>query len=208
MACRVQHSMQNSLWFLSSSRFYSTIQSQNVRSKNPKYFCKKLLSSSSFSKGVRHCSATASYTDANINHSNAESFVLTTPLYYVNAPPHMGSAYTTIAADAIARFQRLLRKKVIFITGTDEHGEKIAGAAAANGSSPREHCDSVSQAYKLLWRDLDIAYDKFIRTTDSKHEALVKEFYSKVLANGDIYRADYEGLYCVNCEEYKVMSNV
>ncbi|XP_022872654.1 methionine--tRNA ligase, chloroplastic/mitochondrial isoform X1 [Olea europaea var. sylvestris] len=203
MACRVQHSMQNSLWFLSSSRFYSTIQSQNVRSKNPKYFCKKLLSSSSFSKGVRHCSATASYTDANINHSNAESFVLTTPLYYVNAPPHMGSAYTTIAADAIARFQRLLRKKVIFITGTDEHGEKIAGAAAANGSSPREHCDSVSQAYKLLWRDLDIAYDKFIRTTDSKHEALVKEFYSKVLANGDIYRADYEGLYCVNCEEYK-----
>ncbi|KAI3461607.1 hypothetical protein Pfo_018270 [Paulownia fortunei] len=115
----------------------------------------------------------------------------------------MGSAYTTIAADAIARFQRLLGKKVIFITGTDEHGEKIASAAVANGSSPSEHCDFISQAYKALWRELDISYDKFIRTTDPNHEAIVKEFYSKVLANGDIYRADYEGLYCVNCEEYK-----
>ncbi|CAL9092729.1 unnamed protein product [Musa acuminata var. zebrina] len=132
-----------------------------------------------------------------------EAFVLTTPLYYVNAPPHMGSAYTTIAADAIARFQRLLGKKVVFITGTDEHGEKIAAAAQASGRSPREHCDTISQSYRILWRELDIAYDKFIRTTDSKHEAIVKEFYSRVLNNGDIYRADYEGLYCVNCEEYK-----
>ncbi|CAL9183407.1 unnamed protein product [Musa hybrid cultivar] len=132
-----------------------------------------------------------------------EAFVLTTPLYYVNAPPHMGSAYTTIAADAIARFQRLLGKKVVFITGTDEHGEKIASAAEASGRSPREHCDTISQSYRILWRELDIAYDKFIRTTDSKHEAIVKEFYSRVLNNGDIYRADYEGLYCVNCEEYK-----
>ncbi|CAL9118124.1 unnamed protein product [Musa textilis] len=132
-----------------------------------------------------------------------EAFVLTTPLYYVNAPPHMGSAYTTIAADAIARFQRLLGKRVVFITGTDEHGEKIAAAAEASGRNPREHCDTISQSYKILWRELHIAYDKFIRTTDSKHEAIVKEFYSRVLNNGDIYRADYEGLYCVNCEEYK-----
>ncbi|KAG6415040.1 hypothetical protein SASPL_122441 [Salvia splendens] len=139
------------------------------------------------------------------NTSNtAERFVLTTPLYYVNAPPHMGSAYTTIAADAIARFQRLLGKKVVFITGTDEHGEKIANAAAGNGSTPIKHCDSVSQAYGALWRELDISYDKFIRTTNPNHEAIVKEFYSRVLANGDIYRADYEGLYCVNCEEYKL----
>ncbi|KAG6514546.1 hypothetical protein ZIOFF_024909 [Zingiber officinale] len=132
-----------------------------------------------------------------------ETFVLTTPLYYVNAPPHMGSAYTTIAADAIARFQRLLGKRVVFITGTDEHGEKIAAAAEASGSSPSEHCDTISQSYKILWKELDISYDKFIRTTDQKHEAIVKEFYSRVLNNGDIYRADYEGLYCVNCEEYK-----
>jgi methionyl-tRNA synthetase len=141
-------------------------------------------------------------------------------------------------------WQRLLGKKVVFITGTDEHGEKIATAAAAQGSNPSEHCDVISQAYKSLWKDvmlthhcnllsvfcngvvecsnccaglkfllllficflqLDISYDKFIRTTDPKHEAIVKEFYSRVLANGDIYRADYEGLYCVNCEEYKVV---
>lgn len=99
--------------------------------------------------------------------------------------------------------QRLLGNRVIFITGTDEHGEKIAAAATARGSSPSDHCDVISQAYKALWEDLDIAYDKFIRTTDTKHEAIVNEFYSRVLANGDIYHADYEGLYCVNCEEYK-----
>ncbi|KAM1406570.1 hypothetical protein ACFXTH_001231 [Malus domestica] len=133
----------------------------------------------------------------------SDPFVLTTPLYYVNAPPHLGSAYTTIAADAIARFQRLLGKNVIFVTGTDEHGEKIAAAAAANAAAPAQHCDLISQSYISLWKQLDISYDKFIRTTDPKHEAIVKEFYSRVLANGDIYRADYEGLYCVNCEEYK-----
>ncbi|KAI5403765.1 amp-CoA ligase [Lathyrus oleraceus] len=112
----------------------------------------------------------------------------------------MGSAYSTIAADAIARFQ-----KVIFITGTDEHGEKIATAAMAQGSTPPDHCNLISQAYRTLWKDLDISYDKFIRTTDSKHQAIVKEFYSRVLANGDIYRADYEGIYCVSCEEYKAL---
>ncbi|KAJ6815416.1 methionine--tRNA ligase, chloroplastic/mitochondrial isoform X1 [Iris pallida] len=133
----------------------------------------------------------------------AEPFVVTTPLYYVNAPPHMGSAYTTIAADAIARFQRLLGKKVILVTGTDEHGEKIAAAAEANSTSPSEHCDTVSQAYRMLWKDLGVEYDKFIRTTDPNHELVVKDFYSRVLNNGDIYRADYEGLYCINCEEYK-----
>ncbi|CAL9008012.1 unnamed protein product [Prunus brigantina] len=145
----------------------------------------------------------ASATPLHDEAAASDPFVLTTPLYYVNAPPHLGSAYTTIAADAIARFQRLLGKKVIFITGTDEHGEKIATAAADCASTPAQHCDIISQSYISLWKNLDIAYDKFIRTTDPKHEAIVKEFYSRVLANGDIYRADYEGLYCVNCEEYK-----
>ncbi|KAI3937925.1 hypothetical protein MKX01_027852, partial [Papaver californicum] len=101
----------------------------------------------------------------------------------------MGSAYTTIAADAIARFQRLLGKKVIFITGTDEHGEKIATAAAASGSTPIEHCNNISQAYKFLWKDLDIAYDR----------NFLLEFLLVVTFND----ADYEGLYCVGCEEYK-----
>ncbi|KAJ0973760.1 hypothetical protein J5N97_015725 [Dioscorea zingiberensis] len=131
-------------------------------------------------------------------------FVLTTPLYYVNAPPHMGSAYTTIAADAIARFQRLLGKRVIFVTGTDEHGEKIAAAAVASGNSPIEHCDTISHSYRLLWKDLEISYDKFIRTTDSSHEVVVKDFYSRVLNNSDIYRADYEGLYC---DEKELLEN-
>ncbi|XP_041994411.1 methionine--tRNA ligase, chloroplastic/mitochondrial-like isoform X3 [Salvia splendens] len=194
MACGVQYSINNSLRFFSSSpfslNFLSTARPHKIRFRNSKYF--------SISKDAlyRTCSA------ANTSNT-AERFVLTTPLYYVNAPPHMGSAYTTIAADAIARFQRLLGKKVVFITGTDEHGEKIANAAAGNGSTPIKHCDSVSQAYGALWRELDISYDKFIRTTNPNHEAIVKEFYSRVLANGDIYRADYEGLYCVNCEEYK-----
>ncbi|KMZ60985.1 Methionine--tRNA ligase [Zostera marina] len=133
-----------------------------------------------------------------------ETFMITTPLYYANGPPHMGSAYTTIAADAIARFHRLLGEKVIFVTGTDEHGEKIAtSAAAADAIGPKEHCDSISLSYQILWKDLEISHNKFIRTTDAKHEAIVKDFYSRVLQNGDIYRADYEGLYCVNCEEYK-----
>ncbi|XP_057845908.2 methionine--tRNA ligase, chloroplastic/mitochondrial [Cryptomeria japonica] len=132
-----------------------------------------------------------------------DPFVLTTPLYYVNAPPHMGSAYTTIAADALARFQRLQGKKVVFITGTDEHGEKIAAAASANHQKPRAHCDRIASDYQALWKDLDISYDKFIRTTNSYHEAIVKEFYLRVFEKGDIYRADYEGLYCINCEEYK-----
>lgn len=192
MAGRV-HTMQNGLWILSS------VNQINLKSQ---FFRRSLHFRSnplppSLSRAALFCSCSQQ------NEPSSAAYVLTTPLYYVNAPPHMGSAYTTIAADAIARFQRLLGKKVIFVTGTDEHGEKIAIAAAAAGSTPSEHCDAISQAYKALWKELDIAYDKFIRTTSPKHEAVVNDFYCKVLANGDIYRADYEGLYCVNCEEYK-----
>nr|GEV41246.1 methionine--tRNA ligase, chloroplastic/mitochondrial [Tanacetum cinerariifolium] len=169
---------------------------------NNNNFHSKWLSSSKSSSRSLYCTCCTS--SSLRKDQQVEPYVLTTPLYYVNAPPHMGSAYSTIAADSIARFQRLIGKKVIFITGTDEHGEKIAtAAAAAGGSSPNDHCDTISQSYRALWKDLDISYDKFIRTTDPKHEAIVEEFYSKVLANGDIYRADYEGLYCVSCEEYK-----
>ncbi|KAF2296034.1 hypothetical protein GH714_035775 [Hevea brasiliensis] len=205
MAARINYSIQNTLCLLNPLYSISTRPRTTAHFKNRLSFPPNLFFSSSKSRKVAFC------TINNCSHNSAqndeavatETFVLTSPLYYVNAPPHMGSAYTTIAADAISRFQRLLGKKVIFVTGTDEHGEKIATAAAARGSSPSEHCDVVSQAYKKLWKDLEIAYDKFIRTTDPKHEAIVKEFYSRVLANGDIYRADYEGLYCVNCEEYK-----
>jgi methionyl-tRNA synthetase len=141
----------------------------------------------------------------NCTHSHTESntFTITTPLYYVNAKPHMGSSYPTIAADVLARFQRLSGKRVRFLTGTDEHGEKIALAAAARSMSPQEHCDNIVQAYKELWAKLDIAYDGFIRTTDSQHEALVQEVLQRVWDKGDIYKASYSGWYCVDCEEYK-----
>lgn len=211
MAARVQHSLQFQRNNLTTFFFSSSSSSiSNSINKTRINFRSKWFSSSSSSKRSGAalyctCSDSSSSTDPNSTAvpTKEDPFVLTTPLYYVNAPPHMGSAYSTIAADAIARFQRLTGKKVIFITGTDEHGEKIATAAAAGGSSPNDHCDAISQSYRALWKDLDISYDKFIRTTDPKHEAIVEDFYSKVLANGDIYRADYEGLYCVNCEEYK-----
>ncbi|KAL7584444.1 hypothetical protein Lser_V15G44271 [Lactuca serriola] len=212
MAARVQHSLQSqrnsitAFFFSSSSSSFSNSLNKTQISFRSKWFSPS--SSSSKRSGAAlycTCSSNSDSTDSNSTPMLAKEdpFILTTPLYYVNAPPHMGSAYSTIAADAIARFQRLTGKKVIFITGTDEHGEKIATAAAAGGSTPNDHCDAISQSYRALWKDLDISYDKFIRTTDPKHEAIVEEFYSKVLENGDIYRADYEGLYCVNCEEYK-----
>ncbi|XAR66305.1 Methionine--tRNA ligase [Bertholletia excelsa] len=201
MAVRAQLSIQNSLWFLSSSSPLHSLNSRGVHSLKNRFHFGLSLVPSSRARGALY--STCRSDNFPNGAAKTDPFVLTTPLYYVNAPPHMGSAYTTIAADAIARFQRLLEKKVIFITGTDEHGEKIATAAAAQGSRPSEHCDVISKAYRALWEDLDIAYDKFIRTTAPKHEGIVREFYSRVLANGDIYRADYEGLYCVNCEEYK-----
>ncbi|XP_030928761.1 methionine--tRNA ligase, chloroplastic/mitochondrial [Quercus lobata] len=202
MAARINQSIQNTLWLLNPLHNPSNLVKPTFHFRSNPFFSSPSSSSSYRSKRALFCTCTSASSDKNLQ-DGGEPFVLTTPLYYVNAPPHMGSAYSTIAADAIARFQRLLGKKVVFITGTDEHGEKIATAAAAQGSDPSEHCDVISQAYKTLWKDLDISYDKFIRTTDPKHEAIVKEFYSRVLANGDIYRADYEGLYCVNCEEYK-----
>ncbi|KAF5742661.1 methionine--tRNA ligase mitochondrial [Tripterygium wilfordii] len=200
-SARINYSIHNSISLLNP---FCASNCKAIIFKNVLNFRQNLFFSNASSTRRAAMFCTCSIGSENSNKADStEPFVVTTPLYYVNAPPHMGSAYTTIAADAIARYQRLLGKKVTFITGTDEHGEKIATAASALGSTPTEHCDVISQAYKALWKDLDIAYDRFIRTTDPKHEALVREFYSKVLAKGDIYHANYEGLYCINCEEYK-----
>jgi len=130
------------------------------------------------------------------------TYYVTTPLYYVNAKPHIGSAYTTLAADIIARFQRLKGKKVFFLTGTDEHGEKISKAAEEKGKQPKEFLDELVPFYTDYWKKLNISYDGFIRTTDLMHEKAVIKFFKKVYENGDIYLGEYEGYYCVPCETY------
>jgi methionyl-tRNA synthetase len=131
------------------------------------------------------------------------TFALTTPLYYVNDLPHIGSAYPTIAADTLARLKRLQGQPVLFVTGTDEHGQKIQRTAASLGRSPQAHCDLVVEGFKSLWEKLNIRYDRFIRTTDPRHAAIVAEFFQRVWANGDIYLSQQKGWYCVACEEFK-----
>ncbi|NEP76956.1 MAG: methionine--tRNA ligase, partial [Okeania sp. SIO3B3] len=136
-------------------------------------------------------------------YKTQDTFAITTPLYYVNALPHIGSAYTTIAADTVARFQRLQGKSVLMITGTDEHGQKIQRTAQSKGRSPQEHCDLVVSGFESLWQQLNIQYDRFSRTTASNHELIVKEFFQRVWDRGDIYLSQQQGWYCVACEEFK-----
>ncbi len=139
----------------------------------------------------------------NLVDKTKNTFAITTPLYYVNGLPHIGSAYPTMAADVMARFQRLLGSEVIFITGTDEHGQKIERTAQSKGISPQEFSDEISAEFVSLWKLLNIQYDRFIRTSDSRHEFIVKEFYNRVWQNGDIYLGQQKGWYCVACEEFK-----
>ncbi len=135
--------------------------------------------------------------------THPHKFVLTTPLYYVNDIPHIGSAYTTIVADAIARFKKLQGYEVLLITGSDEHGQKIQRTAEAKGLDPQEHCDRVVSSFEDLWVQLDIQYDRFSRTTAKRHQAIVGEFWQRVWLRGDIYLAQQKGWYCVACEEFK-----
>ncbi len=132
------------------------------------------------------------------------TYYITTPLYYVNDLPHIGSAYPTMAADFIAGHMLQRGEDVGFLTGTDEHGQKIEKAAAANAKSPQEHCDYIAGEFKKLWDLLEIDYQYFRRTSAPDHKAFVAEFFAKVEANGDIYKANYEGLYCVSCEDFKL----
>ena len=131
------------------------------------------------------------------------SYTLTTPLYYVNDRAHLGSAYTTLACDAVARYQRLKGEQVLFITGCDEHGQKIQRTAEAAGLSPQAHCDTVSEGYRALWNRWQISNDRFVRTTDPRHQALVEQFFARVEANGDVVEGRQQGWYCVACEEFK-----
>ena len=131
-----------------------------------------------------------------------KKFYITTPIYYPSANFHIGHCYTTIAADAIARFKRLEGYDVFFQTGTDEHGAKIAQKASEAGVTPKEYVDKIIENAKDLWKALDISYDYFIRTTDEQHIKGVQAIFKKLYDQGDIYKGEYKGLYCVPCESF------
>jgi methionyl-tRNA synthetase len=134
--------------------------------------------------------------------SNCKTIYITTPIYYVNDVAHIGHAYTTIIADMLARYSRLVGYDTFFLTGTDEHGQKIASSAEAKGKTPKEYADEVSGKFRKLWDDFDISYDKFIRTTDQEHKIGVQKAFEVMYQKGDIYKGNYEGNYCVGCETF------
>jgi methionyl-tRNA synthetase len=133
----------------------------------------------------------------------SEVFYVTTPIYYVNDVPHLGHAYTTVAADFIARFRRLQGRDVHFLTGTDEHGLKVFRSAAAKGLAPEQWTDEIVPRWRELWDLLEISNDDFIRTTEERHEVAVGKFMEALHDRGEIYLGTYEGLYCVGCEAFK-----
>ncbi len=137
-----------------------------------------------------------------MEENSETSFYITTPIYYVNDVPHIGHAYTTIIADAISRFKKLAGYDVFFLTGTDEHGQKVEKSAAEKGMTPIQLADKVVVRFKNLWEALDIAFDSFIRTTQPSHEQGVQKIFQKLKDKGDIYKGIYEGWYCVSDETF------
>ncbi len=132
----------------------------------------------------------------------SKPFYITTPIYYVNGLPHIGHSYTTIAADCLSRHKRQRGFDVFFLTGTDEHGQKVLKAAQEQNLSPTEFVDSIIPRFKETWKKLDITYDDFIRTTEQRHVETVQYFLVALLKQGDLYLGEYEGLYCVPCEVF------
>ncbi|ABB32546.1 methionyl-tRNA synthetase [Geobacter metallireducens RCH3] len=132
----------------------------------------------------------------------SRTFYVTTPIYYVNDVPHIGHAYTTLAADVLARYKRLKGYDVFFLTGTDEHGQKVEKAANAAGETPLELADRVVKRFQALWEKLDISYNDFIRTTQERHKKGVTHLFREVMAKGDIYLGEYEDWYCTPCETF------
>ena len=132
----------------------------------------------------------------------SKTFYITTPLYYVNAPPHLGGTYSTIVADTIARYKRMMGFDVKLFTGTDEHGQKIERSAKAQGTDPKSLADRVYTQYVDLWKRIGIEFDEFVRTTEQRHHISVGELYRRAKAAGYIYKGEYSGWYCVSCEAY------
>ena len=137
-----------------------------------------------------------------------EKFYVTTPIYYVNAEPHIGSAYTTIAADVLARWHKLKKEDVFFLTGTDEHGQKIQEAAEEKNLKPKVFVDKIANEFKESFKLLNISNDNFIRTTDKQHEKEVKKILQELYNKGLIYKGYYESYYCVGCEQYLTLSDL
>ena len=137
-----------------------------------------------------------------------KKFYITTPIYYVNDLPHIGHACTTVSADVIARFHRLIGAEVFFLTGTDEHGAKVAQAAAKKGLTPQQFCDQISPRFKKTWQKLNISNDFFIRTTNPKHEKVVGRIFKRIYQQGDLYKKIYKGLYCIGCEKFLTESDL
>ena len=131
-----------------------------------------------------------------------KNFYITTPIYYVNDEPHIGHAYTTILADVLAGYHRLLGDDTYFLTGTDEHGQKLPEAAKKNNMEPQQYCDQIVERFKAAWKVLNIKNDDFIRTTEKRHTSVVQQILQKIYDNGEIYAADYEGWYCVPDERF------
>ena len=132
----------------------------------------------------------------------SKKFYLTTAIAYTSGKPHIGNTYEAIFADAIARAKRLQGYDVFFMTGTDEHGQKIEEKAKEKGVLPKQYVDEVAGTIKGLWDLMNISYDKFIRTTDADHEKTVQKIFKKFYQQGDIYKGHYKGLYCTPCESF------
>ncbi|HSB51402.1 MAG TPA: class I tRNA ligase family protein, partial [Dissulfurispiraceae bacterium] len=132
----------------------------------------------------------------------SERFYVTTPIYYVNDSPHIGHAYTTVAADILARFNRLMARQVFFLTGTDEHGQKVEKAALERGKDPQGHADSMVENFRSLWVKLNVSHDAFIRTTDMGHVKIVQELMQTLWQRGEIEKRAYAGWYCIPDERF------
>lgn len=137
-----------------------------------------------------------------------EKFYVTTPIYYLSGVPHLGTCSTSVYADALARYNRMLNKDVFFLTGSDEHGQKVAEKAKAQNKTPKQFVDDLDKEFKKLWSTLGISYDKYIRTTDDYHEKTVQKIFTKLYEKGEIYLSKYEGLYCIHCESFFTPSQV
>jgi methionyl-tRNA synthetase len=144
----------------------------------------------------------AGFSEPSLRHIRAMAFYVTTPIYYVNAEPHLGHAYTTVIADALARFHRLMGEETRFQTGTDEHGDKVMEAAAKLNLPAKDFVDRISNTFRRTWDELGISYDNFVRTTQPSHVRVVQEILSKLHDQGDIYFGEYGGLYCYGCERF------